>query len=71
MRGTPSAPLIEDIEWLLDMGEHPLMILQRLHRTGESVTTAARRQGNRRVELAFADQAAMERYARKAKKAAA
>lgn len=70
MRGTPSAPLIEDIEWLLDMGEHPLMILQRLHRTGESVVTAARRQGNRRVEIAFADQAARDRYARKARKIA-
>lgn len=45
--------LLEEVEWLLDAGVHPLLIADVMHRTAESIDVAARRLGNARVAAAF------------------
>ncbi|WP_353809095.1 hypothetical protein [Agromyces sp. SYSU T00194] len=48
-----AAELLDEVEWLLDGGVHPLMICQQLGRSVSAVHQAARRAGRDRVVVAF------------------
>lgn len=47
------AELLEEVEWLLDGGVHPLMVAQMLGRTVSGIDRTARRLGNKRVSQVF------------------
>lgn len=57
--------LLEEVEWLLDAGVHPLLIADVMHRTAESIDVAARRLGNARVAAAFREGVWEERQRRR------
>lgn len=60
--------IVEEVEWLLDGGMHPLMICKQMGRTLSGIDRAARRVGNERVARVFARHYAEERL-RKARAA--
>jgi hypothetical protein len=47
--------LLDEVEWLLDGGVHPLQIAATLDRQPASISRAAERLGRTRVVDAFAD----------------
>lgn len=60
--------IVEEVEWLLDNGVHPLMICQQMGRSLSSVERAARRVNNRRIVAVFGKYYTQERL-RKARAA--
>ena len=50
---TKGERVLEDVEWLLDAGESPLLILTSLHRTAASIAKLADRYGRRDIARPF------------------
>ena len=56
--------VLDEVEWLLDGGVHPLMVCQVMNRKANSIEKAAARLGRDRVRVAFSAVAKQEREAR-------
>ncbi len=52
-RTPPRESLMDEVEWFLDAGMHPLLIAQEFGLTSTSIYDAARKDQNERVRLAF------------------
>jgi hypothetical protein len=53
--------VLDEVEWLLDGGVHPLMICQVMNRKANSIEKAAHRLGRMEVSRAFSRVAKSER----------
>jgi phosphoribosylformimino-5-aminoimidazole carboxamide ribonucleotide (ProFAR) isomerase len=56
--------VLDEVEWLLDGGVHPLMVCQVMNRRPDSVEKAAARLGRDRVRVAFSAVSKQERVVR-------
>ena len=57
-----ASPVLEDIDWMLTTGEHPLMIVHRVGRNATTIVRLAYRHGRKDIARQFNGLSAAEKY---------
>lgn len=67
MKKMPGTILLEEVEWQLSFGMHPIFIAEQLKKTPEAIKKAAERHNNRTITIAFTSEVTRQRNKREAR----